>query len=188
MMQIDRDEMVRLTEEYGGQWALNHVRRLLNLIADIGEDQTYNQDAVWVAAYLHDWGAYAPWAQEGVHHALRSKEVIATFLAERNYPDDFSALVLECIELHHDYTAPKSIEAILLSDADGLDFLGTVGVLRDISKHSRDLRQGIVVSQKRRNTIPEQLVLARSQALARERVAQMDDLYQQFEENTFGCF
>ena len=86
---IDRDEIVRLTDEYGGAWGLNHTRRLLHLIAIIGEDQTYDADAVWVAAHLHDWGGYSPWLQKGVDHAIRSKQVAETFLAEHNYPEDF---------------------------------------------------------------------------------------------------
>lgn len=187
-MHIDRDEIVRLTEEYGGQWGLNHTRRLLNLIALIGEGQDYDAEAVWIAAHLHDWGAYAPWKRNGIHHVVRSREVSETFLAERSYPEAFSTLVLECIELHHDYTAPKSIEAILLSDADALDFLGVVGVLRDFSKNPRDLRKAYEISQQRRSTIPDQVVLERSKEIARLRIKQMDELYDHFEGNTFGCF
>jgi alpha-glucosidase (family GH31 glycosyl hydrolase) len=33
MSGIDRDEIIRLTEEYGGQWGINHTRRLLHLIS-----------------------------------------------------------------------------------------------------------------------------------------------------------
>jgi hypothetical protein len=62
-MNIDRDELVRLTEEYGRQWGINHTRRLLQLISIIGEGQSYNADALWMAAHLHDWGAYGKWAQ-----------------------------------------------------------------------------------------------------------------------------
>jgi HD superfamily phosphodiesterase len=69
----DRDEIVRLTEEYGGQWGINHTRRLLQLIAIIGEGLQYDQDVVWLAAHLHDWGAYGPWVQAGVDHAVRLK-------------------------------------------------------------------------------------------------------------------
>jgi hypothetical protein len=62
MNHIDRDEIVRLTAEYGGQWGLNHARRILQLIAILGEGRTYETDVVWIAAHLHDWGAYPPWA------------------------------------------------------------------------------------------------------------------------------
>ncbi len=133
-MNIDRDEIIRLTEEYDGPWGINHTRRLLHLIAVIGEGQSYDSEVVWVSAHLHDWGGYSPWAQAGVDHALRSKQVAETFLAERNYPEDFKARVLECIEFHHSGDPNRSIESILLSDADALDFLGVVGVMRDRQK------------------------------------------------------
>ena len=38
-MNINRDELARLTEEYGGAWGINHTRRLLSLIDIIGADQ-----------------------------------------------------------------------------------------------------------------------------------------------------
>ena len=53
-MDIDRNEIARLTEEYGGQWGINHTRRLLELISIIGEGMEYNGEAVWMAAHLHD--------------------------------------------------------------------------------------------------------------------------------------
>ena len=140
-MKIDRDEMIRLTETYGGEWGINHTRRLLRLIEIIGVGQNYNSDALWVAAHLHDWGGYPEWAQDGVHHALRSRQVAEPFLNERGYPAEFTNLILQCIEYHHNCDPGKSIEAILLSDADVLDFLGAVGVLRIFSKQSQNLRK-----------------------------------------------
>jgi hypothetical protein len=44
-MNINRDELVQLAEEYGGPWGINHTRRLLKLIAIIGEGQACNADA-----------------------------------------------------------------------------------------------------------------------------------------------
>ena len=185
---IDRDEIIRLTEEYGGQWGINHTRRLLHLVSIIGEGQEYNTDAVWLAAHLHDWGGYAPWAQKEVNHALRSKQVAETFLAERGYSDDLIELVLECIEYHHSGDAQRSIESILLSDADALDFLGVIGVLRDISKNPRELRKGYEATRRRREKLPSMLCLKRSKEIAAERVKQMDELLAAFEADTFGCF
>jgi uncharacterized protein len=185
---IDRDEIIRLTEEYGGQWGINHTRRLLHLISMIGEGQEYNADAVWVAAHLHDWGGYAPWAQKGVNHALRSRRVAETFLVERGYPGNLIELVLECIEHHHSGDPTRSIESILLSDADALDFLGVVGVMRDFSKNPRDLRTGYEATRKRREKLPSMLCLKRSKEIAAQRIEQMDELLASFEADTFGCF
>jgi hypothetical protein len=67
--------------------------------------------------------------------------VAESFLAERNYPADDAQLILECIEFHHSDNSAHRLEVQLLSDADALDFLGVVGVLRDFSKNAKDLRQ-----------------------------------------------
>jgi uncharacterized protein len=188
MENINRDEIVHLTEEYGGQWGINHTRRLLHLISIIGEGQQYNRDAVWLAAHLHDWGAYSKWAQEGVDHALRSRQVAETFLTEREYPGDLTELVLECIELHHSGDPNRSIESILLSDADALDFLGVVGVLRDFSKNPRDMRKAYKTTRQRREKVPGLIILDKSKEMAAERIEQMEALYSMFEENTSGYF
>ena len=187
-MNIDKADIVGLTEQYGGPWGLNHTRRLLHLISIIGEGQAYDCDAVWLAAHLHDWGAYAPWAQDGVDHALRSRQVAETFLTERKFPEEFKARVLECIEFHHSGDPNRSIEAILLSDADGLDFLGVVGVLRDFAKSAKDMKKAFETSKKRRQNIPSQLVLEKSKGLAAKRIDEMDALFSAFKEETNGCF
>src|SRR5512135_376906 len=100
-MEIDRGEISRMTEEHGGAWGINHTRRLYHLIECIGEGLAYDADVLWVAAHLHDWGAYAPWAQKDVDHALRSGQVAEEFLSERGYPEEFKRRVLQCIALHH---------------------------------------------------------------------------------------
>jgi hypothetical protein len=46
MGQKERDEIVRLTEEYGGQWGINHTRRLLQLIAIIGKGLQYDDETL----------------------------------------------------------------------------------------------------------------------------------------------
>ena len=188
MEMIDREEIVRLTEEYGGAWGINHTRRLLKLISIIGEGQEFSADAVWLAAHLHDWGGYGKWAQEGVAHALRSKQVAEVFLAERGYPEGLTALVLECIEFHHSDDPSRSIEAILLSDADALDFLGVVGVVRDFSKNPRDLRKAYEATKGRREKLPKVLYLAKSKEIAFERIEEMDDVLARFEKDAFGYF
>jgi len=187
-MNINREELTRLTEEYGGAWGINHTRRLLHLIDQIGAEQPYNADVIWVAAHLHDWGAYAPWLLAGVDHAVRSKEVAAEYLAAHDYPADFAAHVLECIEFHHCPDVGRSIEAILLCDADALDFLGVVGVLRDVSRNAKDLRKAYEITRKRRAKLPDALILDASKTLAAARLQRMDDLFAAFEAETFGCF
>jgi uncharacterized protein len=185
---VDKDEIVRLTDEYGGQWGLNHTRRLLRLVSMIGQGQHYDAEVIWTAAYLHDWGAYPKWTQAGVDHALRSRQVAEAFWAERGYSPELLTPVLECIESHHSGDPNRRIEAILLSDADALDFLGVVGVLRDFSKNPRDLRKAHEVALDRKEKLRRSICLETSKAIAAQRIDRMERLLRMFEEETFGFF
>jgi HD superfamily phosphodiesterase len=100
-MDLDRDEIAALMEEYGRSWGINHTRRLLHLTSIIGEGQRYSSEAVWVAAHLHDWGGYSKRAQKDVDHAVRSAQLAETLLTERGCEPALQELVLECIRLHH---------------------------------------------------------------------------------------
>jgi uncharacterized protein len=185
---MDKDEIQRRTEEYGGAWGINHTRRILQLVSLIGEGRTYDSEAVWLAAHLHDWGGYAKWARPGVDHAARSVEVARDFLGERGCPAARLALVLECIGTHESGDPNRSLEAILLSDADGLDFLGAIGVMRDFSKAPREMRNGYNAARKRRQVVPQLLCLEKSKELAAARIQEMDELLDAFERSSFGYF
>lgn len=43
---------------YGGEYGLSHSRRIIRLAAIIGENLTFDLEAIQVAAFSHDWGAY----------------------------------------------------------------------------------------------------------------------------------
>ena len=60
---MDNDEIQRRTEEYGGEWGINHTRRILHLVSLIGEGRAHDSESVWLAAHLHDWGGYPKWAR-----------------------------------------------------------------------------------------------------------------------------
>jgi uncharacterized protein len=193
MNAIDTDEIARLTEQYGGAWGINHTRRLLALVSLIGEGLPYDAEVVWLAAHLHDWGGYGPWAQAGVDHVERSLQVVDAFLAERGCPEDLKASVLECIAGHHGLpdagsTPDASVEAVLLHDADTLDFLGVVGILRDFSKNPRDLRRGYETAMKRRMRLPQALRMDKSRELAEPRIRQMDELFEALRADSAGHF
>jgi len=90
-------------------------------------------------------------------------------------------LVIECIKLHHNSDSTnRSIESILLCDADALDFLGVVGVLRDFSKNAQDLRKAYEVTKKRREKLPGLIYLDKFKEIAVERIRQMDELLARF--------
>ena len=187
-MNIDRDEVSRLTMEYGGDWAIAHSKRLLSIVEQIGDGLSYDRDAVWLAAHLHDWGAYQPWSKEGVDHAERSTQVADFFLCDYDISDSLRSSVLEIIANHHSDGCEFCTETILLRDADAIDFLGVVGTLRDFSKNPRDLRKAYQSVRTRREKLPGLLHLEKSKEMAKERVERMDALLAMFEEETYGHF
>jgi len=97
-------------------------------------------------------------------------------------------LVLECIAKHHTAGSDMSLEAMLLRDADVLDFLGVVGILRDVSKNPRDLRKAYEAIRKRRDTLPGLLRLEKARELGAQRVKEMDAVLAQWDTESCGYF
>lgn len=185
---LDRNEIVSLLETYGGAYGLNHTRRILHLVSCIGAGQVFSEEVLWISAHLHDWGGYAPWATPGVDHAVRSVQVAEGFLEANGYRGPQRDRVLECIENHHNGRRDKCLEAQLLSDADALDYLGVVGILREFSTKPRELRKAFDGVRSRRAKLESSLIFDTSRRIAEERIARMEPLLQAFQEESFGLF
>lgn len=85
-------------------------------------------------------------------------------------------------------SANRRIEALPLSDADALDFLGVVGILREFSRQPKDLRKGYLAAQKRLKTLPGMLCLEASRQMAAGRIKEMEQVLASFVEETFDKF
>lgn len=178
MQESEKEEISNLTREYGGDWGIKHTFRLLELIKIIGDGSSYDPDIVWTAAHLHDWGAYKPWIKEGIDHAIRSTEVAGEFLLGKGYSVEWIEKVKFCIVSHHQADCNRPIEAILLSDADVLDFLGVIGILRDFAKKPKAMREAFDISLKRMQTLPDHLCLEKSRLIASQRIREMEHIYE----------
>lgn len=185
---MDIQAIARLTLEYGGEWGLRHSERLLRLAELLAGDAPYNLEVVRLAAYLHDWGAYAKWAQPGVEHHLRSREVAEAFLGEQGCAPELAAAVLECIEHHHGGPEKRSFESRLFTDADALDLLGVVGAARVFAMNARDLRAGWAAVQAWRDKSIAALSLPQSRRMAERRIEETNAFLERFAEETFGIF
>jgi uncharacterized protein len=183
-------DIERLTLEHGGNWGLAHARRVLRLTEQIGAGMQYDAPALTWAVFLHDWGAYAGYARSGVEHALRSRQVAESEILPRtDLPQAAQALILDVIELH-DYRDPRppgSDEALLLREADFLDFLGVVGMAREFAKGPKDLQPSYQSILKRRQQLDGRFTLPEARRLARERLDRMDGFLQALQEESGGC-
>ena len=115
-------------------WGIAHSERNFQISKQIGDKEgvKFNKDVLFAAAFLHDIGAIEPFRIKGIEHATRSIQVAEPLLQSYGLNQIFIEQVKEAI-LGHMYDAElkaKSIEAQLFHDADTLDFLGNIGVVR----------------------------------------------------------
>ncbi|HTD56132.1 MAG TPA: HD domain-containing protein [Silvibacterium sp.] len=132
----------RPVDKYG------HQPRLYALTRKIGEEFTYDDDIVFAAAWLHDIGVFVGNRPEDPQllgqwdHVGYACDRGASILREAGFPEAKIPAVLDAIRMHQPKDDPQTVEAVILRDADILEQLGAIGLLRTISKVGRDTRYG----------------------------------------------
>lgn len=184
---IDPDRLRELTIELGEGWAYPHVCRVLRLVQEIGAGLPYDSIVILYAAFLHDWGAFPHYRQPGVDHALRSRQIAEMEILPRtNLSGSARQSVLDAIALH-DYRDPRPAagEALLLREADMLDMLGVIGIVREFAWGPNNLRKCYERILARRTGIAGRLTLPKAQAIAAIRLASMEQTLGQLIEDSF---
>jgi len=110
-----------------------HILRVLNLAERLAQAEGADVEIVRAAALLHDAADAAPDNVEGrlTHHedaAAFAKEV----LQKEEWGEDRIEAVLHCIRAHRfrGTEKPRTLEAMIMFDADKLDVLGAIGIAR----------------------------------------------------------
>ena len=182
------DDLPALTLSESDRWRLSHVERLLKLILRIGAGMDYDETAVTVAAYLHDWGGYPRFQQPGVEHALRSMQVAESMVLPRmDLPQEMVPVILEAIA-YHDYRDQRlvaSIEALLLREADFLDFLGIIGLVREYGRGPADLLSAYERVLARRGLIQGRFTLPAAREMASIRLQRLEQCLEWLREESF---
>ncbi|KPV52284.1 phosphohydrolase [Kouleothrix aurantiaca] len=164
----------------------SHQPRLYALAVRVGAGQKYDDQILYAAAWLHDLGVFIGHRPEEIEALSRwdnvayAMERAPALLAEWDFPQEKIAAVQAAIRDHLPARAPETIEGIILRDADILEQLGAVGILRNVSKVGRDTRYPTfaeVLALLRRNlhTLPDQLRLPSARALAAPRIQLLRD-------------
>jgi uncharacterized protein len=169
------EQEARPVDKYG------HQPRLYSLTRRIGEGLTYDDDIVYAAAWLHDIGVFIGNRPEEAAALLRWDHVAYAcarapeILAQSGFPSGKISAVLEAIRTHQPQDDPKTIEATILRDADILEQLGAIGILRNVSKVGRDTRYArfsdiVPVLRKALTELPPRLRTSRARELAKPRI------------------
>jgi HD superfamily phosphodiesterase len=183
------DDIIQMTLQVGEDWAVAHAERLLALIQQICEDGACDFQIMELAAYLHDWGAFPNYIQRNVEHAVRSRQVVeAEILPHLDLTAEQKVILLESIELHdyRDQRSPESREALLLREADMLEFLGMIGMAREFARGPKNIETCYKRILSRRYGIQGRFTLPRAREIAQVRLERMEQSLGWLLEESFG--
>lgn len=171
-------------------WGWTHSERDYLLASEIAakEGLSIDTDILFAAAFTHDIGAIGAFQKDGVDHAERSVELAEPLLRDAGFPAGKFAAVREAILGHmHDKAPGKGNEAILLHDADTLDFLGTVGVARRlaVTGTAPDYSAGKNRIGEFADKLPARLVTETAKIMAKPRVEEMRHFLATLDAETF---
>lgn len=175
----------------------SHQPRLYQLALEVGRGLSYDDDIIYAAAWLHDLGVFIghrPEDPDALSRWDNRAYVLGrapALLADLGFPAEKVAAVCAVIDTHLPSGHPEAIEGVILRDADILELLGAVGMLRTISKVGRDTRfhvfgDALRVIRDSMERLPGLLRLPSAQALARERVAVMRAFLDAAEAESYG--
>lgn len=186
---LSLEEIVQMTLEVGEDWAIAHAKRLIELVKQISDGLPYDPQVMELAAYMHDWGAFPKYIQKDVEHAVRSRQVVeSTILPYLNLTADQNEILLETIALHdyRDMRPTKSNEALLLREADMLEFLGIIGMAREFARGPKNVETCYKRVLSRRDEIDNRFTLPHANAIAKVRLERMETSLGWLIEESFG--
>lgn len=173
-------EQARPPDKFG------HQPRLHALTESIGAGLDYDRDVVCAAAWLHDLGVFIGHRPEDPE-ALRQWDHVAyacshapAILRDAGFPEQKIPAVLACFRQHQPKDNPATLEATILRDADILEQLGAVGILRTVSKVGRDTRfprftDAVAALRRSLEELPGKILLEPTRRLAESRIRALAD-------------
>lgn len=162
-------------------WGLEHSERDYLLALELAEREglALDLDVLFAAAFLHDMGAFEPYSARGSDHSQVAADSMAEILEPAGFPMEKLPLVAGAALAHMYYSpVPNEPHAQVLHDADTLNFLGAVGVMRILSLTTReglarDLPTAIATLDNMSQQLPGTLVLEISKQLGEQRANEM---------------
>jgi uncharacterized protein len=177
---------------------LGHQPRLYALTQLIGQGLAYDDDVVFAAAWLHDLGVFIGHRPEdpgelsgwdNVSYAMRQSPAV---LLQFGFPTAKVVQVVEAIRTHQPHLDPQTMEGTILRDADILEQLGSIGILRVVAKIGRDTRyptftDAAATLHKSLAELPGKLYLDSAKTMAKPRIALLQAFLQELDREAHGA-
>jgi uncharacterized protein len=177
---------------------LGHQPRLYALTQLVGQGLVYDDDVVYAAAWLHDLGVFVGHRPEDPVELSRWDNVAYAMkqapaaLLQSGFPTTKVAQVVEAIRTHQPHLDPSAIEGTILRDADILEQLGAIGILRVAAKIGRDTRyprftDAAITLRKALVELPGKLHLDAAKALARPKIVLLQSFLEELDQEAHGA-
>jgi uncharacterized protein len=177
---------------------LGHQPRLYAWTRLVGRGLAYDDDVVYAAAWLHDLGVFighrpqdpvelSRW--DSVGYAMKQAPAA---LLQAGFPTTKVAQVVEAIRTHQPHFSPSAIEGSILRDADILEQLGAIGILRVAAKIGRDTRYSTFTDaattlRKALAELPGKLHLDTAKTLAQPKIALLEAFLHELDREAHGA-
>ncbi|MHA2312935.1 MAG: HD domain-containing protein [Candidatus Thorarchaeota archaeon] len=127
-----KQEMIRSD---AGAHAYDHVKRVFSISLRMGKALGADLRILGAAALLHDIGRVYE-KERGISHSILSGDMSEGILTEVGFSQAEIEKVRDVIRTHRfsEDLTPTSLEGEILSDADKLDALGAIGIVRAIAQ------------------------------------------------------
>ena len=177
---------------------LGHQPRLYALTQLVGRSMSYDDDVVYAASWLHDLGVFighrpedpellAGW--DNVSYAMKQAPAA---LLRSGFPSTKVAQVVEVIRTHQPHLSPTTLEGTILRDADILEQLGAIGIMRVVAKIGRDTRyptftDAAATLRKSLADLPGKIQLDTAKTLAQPRISLLQAFLNELNEEAYGA-
>ncbi|RNC28789.1 MAG: hypothetical protein AWM53_01231 [Candidatus Dichloromethanomonas elyunquensis] len=134
-------ELYNILQKSGAHPALGwkHCQRVYHLAKELSCHLILDDEILYISAMLHDTGKYPVYTLPNVDHTLRSKGIAMNLLKKYEIDPEKLPVILEAIEFHMYYSEPgNSDESVYLRDANILDNLGNIGLMKLFSLVGHD--------------------------------------------------
>jgi uncharacterized protein len=177
---------------------LGHQPRLYALTQLVGRGLSYDDDVVYAAAWLHDLGVFIGHRPEdpellfGWDNVSYAMKQAPEALLQSGFPTTKVAQVVEAIRTHQPHLSPTSLEGTILRDADILEQLGAIGIMRVVAKIGRDTRyptftDAAATLRKSVADLPGKLHFDTAKTLAQSRIALLQAFLNELDQEAHGA-
>ena len=173
-------------------WGWQHSERnyQVALVLARGDGLRVDTDVLFAAAFLHDMAAFMPCRDAKMEHGECAAQQSGDILRAAGFPMSKLPVVLAAERGHMYYSNPGTQpEAIVLHDADSLDFLGAIGAARMISltgEHVESFARAVKALRSFLHDIPPRLITKTAQQIGEQRAGELERFLDALQTETFN--